>query len=367
MDIQDQNTILIVDDIEMNREILDCIFNKDFKTPQFDNGLDAFLYTKDHADEIVAVLLDITMPVMDGYGYLEKIREHNLLNGVPIFLITAEDRDQQLAAFEYQISDIIEKPFTPAFLLKRVTSQIELFKIHRSLEYKNLLREREIARKNKEFSELNVKVISTLALSIEFRSGETGKHVLSIRNISYALLHKLREIKFGECAFLSDEDINNIAYASILHDIGKIAIPDAILNKPGRLTPEEFDIIKTHTVRGAELIKKIGINTSSVLKYAYDICLHHHERYDGRGYPEGLKGDELSIWSQVVGLADVYDALTQERCYKKAFSHETAIEMICSNQCGVFNPALIDVFKNIIDEIVANDLHQEIPALAISD
>ncbi len=461
MDIQDQNTILIVDDIEMNREILDCIFNKDFKTPQFDNGLDAFLYTKDHADEIVAVLLDITMPVMDGYGYLEKIREHNLLNGVPIFLITAEDRDQQLAAFEYQISDIIEKPFTPAFLLKRVTSQIELFKIHRSLEYKNLLQEREIARKNKEFSELNVKVISTLALSIEFRSGETGKHVLSIRNISYALLHKLREIKlefselnvkvistlalsiefrsgetgkhvlsirnisyallhklreikFGECAFLSDEDINNIAYASILHDIGKIAIPDAILNKPGRLTPEEFDIIKTHTVRGAELIKKIGINTSSVLKYAYDICLHHHERYDGRGYPEGLKGDELSIWSQVVGLADVintssvlkyaydiclhhherydgrgypeglkgdelsiwsqvvgladvYDALTQERCYKKAFSHETAIEMICSNQCGVFNPALIDVFKNIIDEIVANDLHQEIPALAISD
>lgn len=367
MDIQDQNTILIVDDIEMNREILDCIFNKDFKTPQFDNGLDAFLYTKDHADEIVAVLLDITMPVMDGYGYLEKIREHNLLNGVPIFLITAEDRDQQLAAFEYQISDIIEKPFTPAFLLKRVTSQIELYKIHRSLEYKNLMQEREIARKNKEFSEMNVKVISTLALSIEFRSGETGKHVLSIRNITYALLHKLREIQYRECAALSDDDINNIAYASILHDIGKIAIPDAILNKPGRLTPEEFDIIKTHTVRGAELIKKIGINSSSVLKYAYDICLHHHERFDGRGYPEGLKGDDLSIWSQVVGLADVYDALTQERCYKKAFSHETAIEMICSNQCGVFNPSLIEVFKHIIDDIVANDLHQEIPALAISD
>ena len=211
MDIQDQNTILIVDDIEMNREILDCIFNKDYKTPQFNNGLDAFLYTKDHADEIVAVLLDITMPIMDGYGYLEHIRENNLLKGVPIFLITAENKDQQLDAFEYQISDIIEKPFNSAFLYKRVNSQIELFKLHRSLEYKNLLQEREIARKNKEFSEINVKVISTLALSIEFRSGETGKHVLSIRNITYRLLQKLRELKFRECADLTDEDINNIA------------------------------------------------------------------------------------------------------------------------------------------------------------
>lgn len=366
MDIQEKNSILIVDDIEMNREILDYIFNKDFNTPQFSNGLDALNYTKDHADEIVAVLLDITMPVMDGYGYLEKIRELDLLKGVPIFLITAENKDQQLEAFEYQISDIIEKPFNPAFLLKRVTSQIELFKIHRSLEYKNLMQEREIARKNKEFSEINVKVISTLALSIEFRSGETGKHVLSIRNITYQLLHKLRELKFRECTHLSDEDINNIAYASILHDIGKIAIPDAILNKPGRLTPEEFDIIKTHTVRGAELIQKIGVDTSDILNYAYDICLHHHERYDGRGYPEGLKGDEQSIWSQVVGLADVYDALTQERCYKKAFTHEVALEMICNNQCGTFNPELIAVFKDIIGEIVANDLHRDIPALAIS-
>lgn len=365
MDIQDQNTILIVDDIEMNREILECIFNKDYKTLQFSNGLDALLYTKDHTDEIVAVLLDITMPIMDGYGYLKHIRESGLLNGVPIFLITAENKDQQLEAFEYQISDIIEKPFNATFLYKRVNSQIELFKLHRSLEYKNLLQERELARKNKEFSELNVKVISTLALSIEFRSGETGKHVLSIRNITYRLLQRLRDLKFRECADLTDEDINNIAYASILHDIGKIAIPDAILNKPGRLTPEEFNIIKTHTVRGAELIQKIGINTSSILKYAYDICLHHHERFDGRGYPEGLKGDELSIWSQVVGLADVYDALTQERCYKKAFSHEVALEMICTNQCGTFNPELLEVFKNIIGDIVATDIHRSIPSLAL--
>lgn len=368
MDIQDeQNTILIVDDIEMNREILDCIFNHDYKTVQFDNGLDAFLYTQENNDSIVAVLLDITMPILNGYGYLEKIRENNLLKGVPVFIITAEDKDQQLDAFEYRISDIIEKPFNPAFLFKRVTSQIELFKLHRSLEYKNLLQEREIARKNKEFSEINVKVISTLALSIEFRSGETGKHVLSIRNITYRLLQRLRELQFKECANLSDEDINNIAYASILHDIGKIAIPDAILNKPGRLTPEEFNVIKTHTIRGAELIQKIGIKTSQVLEYAYDICLHHHERYDGRGYPEGLKGDELSVWSQVVGIADVYDALTQERCYKKAFPHEVALDMICSNQCGVFNPELVEVFQRIIGDIVRDDIHREIPALAFGN
>lgn len=365
MDIQEQDCILIVDDIEMNREILDCIFNKDYKTLQFNNGLDAFLYTKDHAEEIAAVLLDITMPIMNGYGYLEHIRENHLLKDVPIFLITAEDKDQQLDAFNYQISDIIEKPFNAAFLYKRVTSQIELFRIHRSLEYKNLMQEREIARRNKEFSEINVKVISTLALAIEFRSGETGKHVLSIRNITYRLLQKLRDLKFHECADLTDEEISNIAYASILHDIGKIAIPDAILNKPGRLTPEEFDIIKTHTVRGAELIRKIGINSSTILNYAYDICQHHHERYDGRGYPEALKGDELSIWSQVVGIADVYDALTQERCYKKPFTHEVALDMICNNKCGVFNPELVTVFKEIIGDIVATDIHTDIPALAL--
>ena len=365
MEVQEKNTILIVDDIEMNREILDCIFNKEYNTVQFNNGLDALLYTQEHSDEIVAVLLDITMPVMDGYGYLENIREKQLIHSVPVFLITAEDKDQQLNAFEYQISDIIEKPFNPAFLFKRVTSQIELFKIHRSLEYKNLMQEREIARKNKEFSEINVKVISTLALAIEFRSGETGKHVLSIRNITYRLLQKLRDLKYGECAFLTNEDINNIAYASILHDIGKIAIPDAILNKPARLTPEEFEVIKTHTIRGAELIQKIGVEHSKILEYAYDICLHHHERYDGRGYPEGIHGDEISIWSQVVGLADVYDALTQERCYKKALSHEVALDMICNNKCGVFNPELVAVFKNIIADVVANTNSSDIPALAI--
>ncbi len=365
MDIQDQkDTILIVDDIEMNREILDCIFQKDYKTVQFGNGLDAFNYSQEHADEIVAVLLDITMPIMNGYGYLERIRENNLLKNVPIFLITAEDKDQQLEAFDYQIADIIEKPFNPMFLAKRVSTQIELYKIHRSLEYKNLLQERELARKNREFADINVKVISVLALSIEFRSGETGKHVLSIRNITYRLLHKLRELKYHECAQLTNEDIDNIAYASILHDIGKIAIPDAILNKPGRLTKEEFEIIKTHTVRGAELIERIGIESSQILKYAHDICLHHHERYDGRGYPEGLKGEELSIWAQVVGIADVYDALTQERCYKKAFSHDVALDMICTNQCGVFNPELVEVFKNIIGEIISQELPDELLGFA---
>lgn len=365
MDIQDQNTILIVDDIEMNREILDCIFNKKYNTEQFDNGLDAFLYTKKNEEKIVAVLLDITMPVMDGYGFLEHIRENNLLKDVPIFIITAEDKDQQLSAFEYQVMDIIEKPFNPAFLFKRVTSQVELFKIHRSLEYKNLMQEREITQKNKEFAEINVKVISTLALAIEFRSGETGKHVLSIRNITYHLLKKLRDLQFKGCENLTDQDINDIAYASILHDIGKIAIPDAILNKPGRLTPEEFDVIKTHTVKGAELIKKIGINTSKILEYAYDICLHHHERFDGRGYPEAVQGENLSIWSQVVGIADVYDALTQERCYKKAFSHDVALEMICTNKCGVFNPDLVQVFSQFIGEIVDQTKNADLKSLGI--
>lgn len=352
----EKQTILIVDDIEMNRDILEHKFCQYYNTHCCENGLEALVYTKDHEKEIVAVLLDLVMPVMTGIQFLSIIREQKFLEDVPIFIITAEDNENiQLGTFDFGITDVITKPFNAKFLLKRVSSQIDLYLTKRSLEYTNMVQSQLLVERSKELAELSMKVTSTLALAIEMRSGETGTHVKSIQNMTRNVLTLLRNEKFNDqCAKMSDDDIENISYSSVLHDIGKIVVPDAVLNKPGRLTPEEYEIIKTHTVKGAELIDQIGLENNEVLSYAYDICRHHHERWDGRGYPDKLVGDNISIWAQIVSIADVYDALTQDRCYKKAFPKDKAISMIRNNECGVFNPDLCKVFCENIDKIDIN-------------
>lgn len=353
MPLQTPQTLLIIDDNEMNREILRLNFLDRFTIVEACNGLEALNYVKDHNDEICAVLLDKVMPVMDAIDFLHEVKNLNLLKAVPIFIVTAQaDAISNFVNLDLGITDVIEKPFNAAFLKKRVCSQVELFLTRRSLEYTNLKQREIIEQKTRDFAELNVKVITTLALAIEFRSGEVGEHVQNIRSLTRAILRKMREIGYEGCADFSDEKIELISYASILHDVGKIAISDLILNKPGKLTPEEYEVVKTHSKKGAEIISKINIDESNpIMRYAYDICLHHHERYDGKGYPDGLKGDEISIEAQVVGLADVYDALTQERCYKRAFSKEEAINMMVTGQCGSFNPKLLAVFVSIIGKL----------------
>lgn len=344
-------TILIVDDVEMNREILALRFN-DFNCVLKENGLEALKYIEERKGEgIDCVLLDHVMPEMTGFELLQALREKQLLQDVPIFIITAEnDESVILPTFDYGITDVISKPFNAKFLYKRVTSQIELYRTKKSLEYQNLQKQKQLYEKEKEFTQLNLRLIETLAVAIEFRSGETGNHVNNISNLTYKILLKLRNANYKECGQLSDEEIKEISYAAMLHDVGKIAIPDSILNKPGKLTKEEFEIIKTHTTSGYDLLNKIGIN-SKVIQIATDIAKHHHERWDGRGYPDGLKENEISTFAQVVGIIDVYDALTQERCYKKAFSKEKAIDMIKNNECGVFCPELVTNFCAVIDDI----------------
>ena len=198
----------------------------------------------------------------------------------------------------------------------------------------------ELVRRARQIVDLNMGMIEALSTAIEFRDGESGEHVRRIHDITALLLSRT-----AMGAGLSEEEIEQIALASIMHDVGKIAIPDAILNKPGRLTPEEYEIMKTHTLRGAELLASIPqLRDNQAYAYAYDIARHHHERWDGRGYPDGLKGEEISIWAQVVSLADVYDALSCKRVYKQAFDRDTVIRMICTGQCGAFNPKLLDSF-----------------------
>lgn len=345
--------ILVVDDSEVSRAIMENIFTKKYIVESLNNGKSALEYLKEHKDEVVAILLDRVMPEMSGLEMLRIMRKEKLGDDIPVFLITADNSEEVMyEGYDLGVKDIIEKPFVPYFLERRVENIIELYKTKKELKNMVEYQSQIISKKIEELKKINNSVLETLVLAIEFRSEETGQHVQNIRDLTYKLLSKLKELGYEDCKNITEEEMDIISNASALHDIGKIVIPDVILNKPGRLTPEEFEIMKTHTSQGAEIIGRIPrVGNDSLFKYAYDICRHHHERWDGRGYPDGLKGNEITIWAQVVALADVYDALTSPRCYKKAFTKEEAINMITTGQCGVFNPELIKAFLEIEKEL----------------
>lgn len=333
--------VLVVDDNEINRAVLENIFAPRYTVIEAENGKEAWDMLMTHQDEICAVLLDVIMPVMDGIEVLEKMSILGMTEQIPVFLITAEAAGDTLKkAYELGVMDVVAKPVVPYVVERRIGSVIELFRARRRLSAIVEEQQNEIVAQQEHIIRLNIGMIEALSTAIEFRSGESGEHVRRIHDITE---HLLRNTELGEG--LSDQEIMDIALASIMHDVGKIAIPDAILNKPGRLTPEEFEIMKTHTTQGGELLKKIPqMRDHEAFRYAYDIAVHHHERYDGRGYPDGLKGDEISLWAQIVSLADVYDALTSKRIYKDAFQVDEAIQMMKDGKCGVFNPGLLEIF-----------------------
>ena len=323
---QQPDTLLIVDDNEINREILEHIFSSFYPTEQAENGrlgLDKIL---SRPENYCAILLDVVMPEMDGIQVLHRLKAEGLMEKIPVFLITGEASDAVMnEAYRLGVMDVISKPVVPYIVQRRVNSVVELFRARKILGNKVEQQQSELLMQAQKIIRLNEGMIESLATAIEFRSGESGEHVRRIHDITRYLL---RHTDLGDG--LTEENI---------------AIPDAILNKPGKLTPEEFEIIKTHTTKGAELLEKIPqLREHESYRYAYDIARHHHERWDGRGYPDGLKGDEISIWAQIVALADVYDALVSKRCYKTAFSREDALNMIRDNKCGVFNPRLLDRF-----------------------
>lgn len=341
-------TILVVDDNEINRALLNAIFSDSYRIEEAENGKEAMDLLLDHGEEISAVLLDVIMPVMDGIEVLEKLNRLGWTRKIPVFLITAESANSTVKkAYSLGVMDVISKPVVPYIVERRINSVIELFRARKRLSNQVEDQQSEILRQAQEIIKLNQGMIEALSTAIEFRSGESGEHVRRIHDITeYMLLHT--DLGAG----LSKETISHIALAAIMHDVGKIAIPDAILNKPGRLTADEFEIMKTHTVQGGLLLEKIPqMKEHAIFEYAYDIARHHHERWDGRGYPDGLKGEENSIWAQIVSIADVYDALISKRVYKPAFAVEEALNMIAGGQCGTFNPALLDRFMSVEPKI----------------
>lgn len=342
------DTLLIVDDNAINRDLLEAIFSPFYATQQAENGRSGLAAILEAPQKYCAVLLDVVMPEMNGIEVLRHLQHLGFMEKIPVFLITAETGDAVTReAYELGVMDVITKPVVPYVVQRRVNSVVELFRSRKILGNKVEEQQSELLLQAQKIIRLNEGMIVALSAAIEFRNGESGEHVRRIHDITrFLLLHT--DLGDG----LSKETIEHIALASIMHDVGKIAIPDSILNKPGKLTPEEYEIIKTHTVQGAEMLAKIPqLREQESYSYACDIARHHHERWDGRGYPDGLKGDEISIWAQIVSLADVYDALVNQRCYKRALPREEALRMIRDNECGVFNPLLLDRFFAVESEL----------------
>ncbi len=334
--------ILIADDSEMNRELLAAILEEEYDIIQVNDGVQAVDCLQRQAEEISLLLLDIVMPHMDGFEVLSYMNKEHWIDSIPVVIISSENSPIYIKrGYDLGATDFIEKPFDANMVLRRSANAILLGAKQRRMTsiVSNQIYEREKS------SKLMINILSHI---VEFRNGESGLHVLHIQTITEMLLRQLVQKENNRYA-LSKEQIRMITTASALHDIGKISIPDEILNKPGRLTAEEFAVIKGHSMAGANMLSELPLDQKEepLVKTAYEICRWHHERYDGGGYPDGLKGEEIPVSAQVVALADVYDALTSERCYKDAYSHEKAIEMILAGQCGAFNPLMLECLLDI--------------------
>ena len=338
--LQNKSQILLVDDSAMNRMILKEILGGDYRILEAENGQECLEKLQTEAGNIALVLLDINMPVMDGFEVLKAMNANHTIEDIPVIMISSDDSDAAIRrSYELGASDYVNRPFDARIVYRRVTNTIKLYAKQRRLV--QMVSDQIRARENN--TDMLVGVLSHI---VEFRNGESGAHVRHIRIITELLLHRLLEISSQYPITAEQQD--NIPLASALHDIGKIGIDEKILNKPGKLTPEEFEVVKTHSMLGAEMLHQLeNFNEQPLLQTAYEITRWHHERWDGRGYPDGLKGDEIPISAQLVALADVYDALTSERCYKKAFSHEKAVQMILNGECGAFNPLLLQCLTDM--------------------
>ena len=337
--------ILIADDSQLNRELLIDILEGRFDIVEAANGEEAIKILECDKD-LALVLLDINMPVADGFEVLEEMNRTKRIERTPVIIISAQNAATFAdRAFNLGAHDYISRPFDAYIVRRRVLNTLMLYEKQKKLLD---LMEDEIYERQRN----NALMIGIMSHVVEFRNEESGPHIQHVRIITKLLLRALGELSPQYA--MSDEEITLIGTASALHDLGKVSIPTEILNKPGKLTTEEFAIMKTHSSVGASMLENLSIYADEPLvKTAYQICRWHHERFDGRGYPDGLSGDDIPMCAQVVALADVYDALTSERAYKKAYSHEKAIEMIENGECGIFNPVLMQVLDKVKDELYA--------------
>ena len=340
---ENRETILIVDDSAMNRMLLSDILADTYNIIEAEDGEQAIAILQQHASEISIVVLDMVMPKVDGFGVLEAMNENRWIQFLPVVSISTESSPEFVErAYSLGVTDFINRPFDELIVIRRVSNTIKLYAKQRKLT--NMVAN-EIFEKERNGSLM----ITILSHIVEFRNGESGMHVMNIGTLTEILLNQIS--RKDDKYYLPYAERDLIVKASALHDIGKISIPEEVLNKPGKLTDEEFEAMKQHTVIGYQMLSDLGFQDEPLVKVSREITRWHHERYDGRGYPDGLKGDEIPLSAQIVSLADVYDALTSERVYKPAFSHEKAIQMILNGECGAFNPLLLECLVEAQDAI----------------
>lgn len=344
-------TLLIVDDSPVARNILINILQKDYDIITACCGNEAIEKLQLESEKIKAVLLDLIMDNGDGFFVLEFMQENGLLQHIPVIVITAEHETDTLGkAFDLGAAEVVQKPFDNKIIEKRIKNILELYEDKNLLEYVIIDQSETLRLQTEKLMKTNEIIIDALSVIIEYRSMESGQHTKRIRGLTKILLNNLvtHEEKYAHLA----DDIEKIAEASTMHDIGKIGIPDAILLKPGRLTDEEFKIMKTHTMLGYEMLYHFAqMDDKEYLKFCQEICLGHHERYDGKGYPDGLCGDEIPISAQAVSIVDVYDALTHSRVYKEAYPFDVAERMIANGECGAFSPEIMRSFFRALPEL----------------
>ena len=336
--------LLVVDDAPLNRELLMAMLGDEYRYLEASDGAACLELLEQYGTGIEMVLLDMVMPGMDGIRVLEEMNRRHYIEDIPVVLVTADDSGQYIRrAYELGVADYISRPFDAQVVYRRVTNTVRLYARQRRLSAM-LARSTQWQRRREQV------MIDVLGRIVGFRSGESAEHVRHVNQLTARLLDRLTEI--SGAYRLTQADCVTISTASVLHDVGKTGVDQGILNKPGRLTPEEFEAVKQHTVIGEELLRGMReYRGEPLLETAAEICRWHHERYDGGGYPDGLKGDDIPISAQVVSLADVYDALVSRRVYKDAYTPEQAMEMIRDGQCGVFNPVLVQCLTDIQDAL----------------
>ncbi len=339
----ERNVILIADDQEINREILKVIFEEQYEIIEAEDGVQAIELLEAHQEEMVLVFLDLLMPGKSGLDVLAYMTDKGYMDVIPVIMITGEaTTDTDVKAYEYGVSDIIYKPFAPKVVMRRTKNLIELFQHRIDIEHKLEMRTKQLRESKEKLERTNEFLVNALSSVVEFRSLESGEHIHRVKYLTKIMLKYVRN--YYPQYQLTNEQMGLIVNASALHDLGKVAIPDSILLKPGRLTAEEFAEMKKHTVYGCELLEQFKLEESEFYRYCYDICRYHHERHDGKGYPDRLVGDEIPIWAQVVSIVDVFDALVNKRVYKEPYAVDEAIRMINEGECGTFSPVMLDCF-----------------------
>ena len=338
-----KNSILVVDDDPVNIMHLTEILDKDYELYAAKDGMTAIQKALKLRPDLI--LLDIIMPEMNGYQVMERLKTHPELANIPVIFVTGLDKQEnEILGLHAGARDFITKPFRAEIVKLRVDNHIELTNHRQNLEEL-------VAGKVKELISTKETFLETLAAMIEYRSLDVGQHIQRTKRLTGILIdHLLTTEKHGPV--LLSENINTIIMASSLHNIGKIGIPDSILLKPGKLTEDEFTRIKTHTTIGSEMIRSIK-STDDYTRHSYDIVRYHHERWDGTGYPDGLKGLEIPLTARIVALVDVYDALTSERCYKSAVSHEEAMQIMHDGAGCHFDPDIVQAMLAVQNKICA--------------